>query len=145
MSTHEIDIGYSWIYSTLTGDETLMEMIPDEDCHRHFAPPSTPQPYLVMDYRPPGGTAGADVQKFGGRAYTDLLFELRATGPSKLYTEIALAASRVDDLLQGTNIAVSGGTIMACFRHEPIEEDVLIEGEAWCNLGGAYRMLIAQS
>lgn len=138
MATHEVYLSFQWLYATLSGDATLQGYAPG-GVWRAEAPPSTATPYVIIAHQP---SSGGDKIVFGGaRAYSDMLFQVFAAGPAKSTQAIANAAARIDSLITTTQIAVTGGTIMASFRAQPVEEDPLIDGELWSNLGGVYQIM----
>ena len=141
MST-ELDLGFSWLTSTLSGDATLAGYAPG-GVSRTFAEPKTPTPYVIMSYQ-----QGTDQVVFGGgRAYSDLHFQVSVVGPvSDNIQALENAAARVDALLTvAQQTAVTGGTILASFRTQPISTDTLVDGEVWNEVGGVYCLLVKGS
>lgn len=143
-SAHEVALGFAWMMSVLTGDSTFPAQasggiwrakVPAE-----ASPPLGSPPYCVLIYQ-----AGSDSMRFGGRAYSSMLFQARMVGPSISSATLETAAARLDTLLTLTvETAVTGGTIKACFRFQPLQLDEMVEGVEWTNIGGLYR-LIAKS
>ena len=144
MATHEIGMAFSWLIATLSGDTTLAGSngYAPGGVWRAEAPPSTTTPFVIVAHQPPSN--GDAVVFGGGRAYSDLLFQVNVTGPAKVMQAVVNAASRIDTLITtAAPIVVAGnapGTVIASFRQQPIEEDVLIDGELWTNMGGVYRV-----
>jgi hypothetical protein len=137
-ASHEVSLGFAWIYSTLSGDSTLNATLTG-GVWRALAPPSTVAPYVVMIYQ----AAGKDSVAFRGtRAYSDLLYQVKAVGPSNSYASLVALSARLDTLLTlATQVAVTGGTILGCYRSSPLQVDELVNGELWSNIGGLYRMV----
>ncbi len=138
MATSEMTLAFAWMYSTLSGDATLTGYVPG-GINRAYAPVATTTPYVVMTYQ-----SGSDGTVFGGgRAYADMLFQVVAVGPVKTISSLTSAAARIDTLLTlATQTAVTGGTILASFRTQPYESDVLVDGEQWTSIGGDYRLFV---
>jgi len=137
----EMSIALAWLKSTLAGDGVLSGYAPG-GVSRTFAQPGVATPYVVMQYQ-----SGTDYPVFGGaRAYSDLYFEIMAVGPAKNTQSIVNAASRINTLLTVTqSTAVTGGTIAASFRTQPMESDPLVDGEQWTSIGGMYRIMAKAS
>ena len=143
MSANEVALTLEWLYGTLSGDGTLSGYAPG-GVWRAEAPPSTTPPYVIMSYQP---SQSHDEIVFGGaRAYSDLYFEMLAVGPAKVTQTIANAAARIDTLITvATQTSVTGGIIMASYRTQPSEADVIVDGEMWTNIGGIYRVMVKAS
>ena len=139
MST-EIELGFRWIYSTLSGDSTLQGLTPG-GVSRSYAQPGTSTPYVIMSFQ-----SGTDVMAFGGRAYSDMFFQVVAVAPTKVMQSVLDAAARIDVLLtvtQKTN--VTGGVLLSSFRSQPYSNDSLVDGETWSTTGGIYQIMAKAS
>jgi hypothetical protein len=143
MAANEIDIVYQWIQATLVNDSTLTGYAPG-GVWRAEAEASTPAPYVTITYQP---GQGRDEIAFGGvRVYSELYFEVCGAGPAKVLATIANAAARIDALLAiSQQTAITGGTILASYRTQPVETDPLIDGERWNSNGGVYRVMVKAS
>ncbi len=143
MSGHELDLGYQWLYSTLSGDSTLASLAPG-GVWRSLAPPNTTTPYVIFAFQ--GGTDTTNSR--GERLLDELVYQVKAVGPAATTGAIADAAARVDQLIgnpPASGITINGlGAILASYRETPLAVDELVVGELWCNLGGTYRLLIEQ-
>jgi hypothetical protein len=143
MSSNEVALILEWLYSTLSGDSTLSGYAPG-GVWRAEAPPSTTPPYVIMTYQP--GQSHDEIVFGGARAYSDLHFEVICAGPAKVTQTVANAAARIDTLISvATQTSITGGTILASFRTQPSESDVIIDGEMWTNIGGMYRVMVKAS
>lgn len=140
--THEVALALSWIISTLD-DATLQGYAPG-GVWRAEAPPGTALPYAIATYQP---QLSKDELAFGGvRVYSDLYFHIIATGLASSDETIASAAARIDELLPVSQpTAVTGGTIITCYRTSPITVDTVIAGEQWTDMGGVYRIMCKSS
>lgn len=143
MAGNEIDITYQWIQATLSGDATLTGYAPG-GVWRAEAEANTPAPYVTITYQP---GRGRDEIAFGGvRVYSDLYFEVCATGPVSTLQNIVNAALRIDELLAiAQQTAITGGTLLAHYRVEPVETNPLIDGLRWNSNGGVYRGMVKAS
>lgn len=143
MSTHEVALALSWLVSTLSADSTLQGYAPG-GVWRAEAPPGTAVPYVIVQYQP---QQSKDEPVFGGgRAFSDLYFQVIATGPAANGVTIANAAARIDALLPVSQpTAVTGGTVIASYRTQPIEADTIIDGETWTDMGNIQRIMCKSS
>jgi len=140
MSTHEVVAGFMWIYSVLSIDATLLASAPG-GVYRSLAPPITASPYVIMAHQ-----SGMDVVTINAfRLMDNLLYQVKAVGPSSQMVAIAAAAARIDQLLGLASGTVTGGYIGSCYREQPIFVDESpINGEQYTNVGGLYRLQIKQ-
>jgi hypothetical protein len=135
----EVALGLAYLTSTLSGDSTLTGYAPG-GVHRKVAPPSAVTPFMTIRYLP----GGRDAPVFGGgRAYSDLLYEVKVCGPASNTATLVSAAKQIDEIITTANpVSVTGGTIKACFRDQPIQDDEEPDGAQWSCFGGVYRMFI---
>lgn len=140
MSTHETALALEYIYSTLSGDATLMSYCPG-GVNRGYAPPSTVAPYIIIAYH-----AGSDMPVFGAaEAIASMVFQVKAVGPASGTATLLAAAARIQDLLPTKQTSVTGGTIQGCYRWQPLQLDELVDGFSWLNVGGLYRIYAKSS
>lgn len=133
-----------WMYTTLASDTQLQGLAPG-GVWRSEVPTGTdtaptPVPYVVVTYQP---HQSQDVIAFQAvRAYSELYFEVVIVGPVTDWSTLTLGAARIDTLLTiGQQTAVTGGTISAGYRTQPIEVDPLVAGEIQTNTGGVYKFM----
>lgn len=143
MAANEIDIAYQWIQATLANDTTLQGYAPG-GVWRAEAETNTTAPYVTITYQP---GQNRDEIAFGGvRVYSELYFEVCAAGPAKNLPGIVNAATRIDGLLTvSQQTAITGGTILASYRTQPVETNPLIDGVRWNSNGGVYRVMVKAS
>lgn len=135
----EVAVALSWLYSTLSADLQMQELAPG-GVWRTEAPPSTAAPYIILTFQP---QPSRDELEFGGRAFSDMFFEVCAVAPAKTTQTTANAADRIDILLTvKQQTTITGGTLISSYRTQPYEVDVLIDGEPWTNIGGVYQIRI---
>jgi len=135
----EVALGLAYLKSTLSADATLSGYAPG-GVRRAMAQPQAPAPYITIKHQ----DNGADAPVFGGsRAYSDLYYEVKVWGSASGTETLINASDRIDTLIStATPVAVSGGTIKACFRSQPLQSDEEPDGEQWSFFGGVYRMFI---
>jgi hypothetical protein len=135
----EVALGLAYLKSTLAGDSTLMNELAPGGIRRAMAQPQAAAPYITMKH-----LDGVDAPVFGGgRAYSDITYQIKVWGPASGTQALVNAASRIDTLIStATPVAVTGGTIKACFRSQTVQDDEDPDGEQWSCFGGIYRMFI---
>lgn len=140
-TTTESALALTWMESTLSGDATLQGLAPG-GVLQTFALPGTTAPYTLVKY-----VSGNDHVIFGGgRAYSEMRFHAFVTGPFSALSTIQSAAARIDTLLTvATQTAVTGGTIIASFRDQPINQDEYVDGQKWSSIGGEYCIMAKSS
>lgn len=85
----------------------------------------------------------SDEAKFGGRAYEDALYLVKAVALSTANANMQAAAARIDALLEDQTLTVSGYTHMVMHRESRVritevdDEDASIR---WLHRGGYYRV-----
>jgi hypothetical protein len=138
MATHEVMLGFAYLYGTLSIDATLLSLAPG-GVYRALAPPVTATPYVIISYQ-----AGTDIVNFRGvRGLASMLYQAKVVGPSNNTANLATAAARIDTVITTADqVSVTGGIIKACFRAQPLQVDELVTGEQWSNIGGLYRIMV---
>jgi hypothetical protein len=127
------------LLAVLNGDPSLTALLPD-GTFMDEAPPGAKRFVIVslLDER--------DVPRFGGRAYEDTLYLIKAVGLSTMYPNMKAAAFRLDELLENQVLTVTGYTPMALHREERVrltEVDDVDPTIRWYHRGGRYRVLQA--
>lgn len=136
--TSEAMLAYGWIYSTLNADPTIQSLATG-GIWRGEAPDNTAMPYIIVLHNT--GQSRDGTVFGGGRAFTDMTFQVFGVGPAKLTNTVSSIASRIDTLITTAQpVNVANGTIIASFRAMPLEADPLINGEVQTNIGGEYRI-----
>lgn len=106
---------------------------------------------VYWDVAPPGSTKYVlvslvdelDEPQFGGRAYEDVLYRVRAIALSTAGANLQQAAARIDALLEDGALSVSGYTHMVMYRESRIRETEPLEDDPtkfWFHRGGEYRV-----
>jgi hypothetical protein len=124
------------LLTTLAGDAELAGLLPDGVWYGD-APADRRRFVLVSLF------SGRDEGVFGGRAFVDAVYLVKAVVFEK-HPEIAVAAAaRIDALLEDVPLVVAGWTCMAVYREQRIghpEPDDLDPGIRWQHYGGQYRL-----
>jgi hypothetical protein len=140
MSVHEAVSGLAFLYTTLTGDATLMA-IATGGVYRGMAPDQTVPPFIILALQSSSDSLTANAV----RLLTQALYQVSVTGPAGMSTQLAQAAARIDDLLKRASGSVTGGRIDYCYREQPLFIDLPPEnGVMWSRVGGLYRLGIEQ-
>ena len=88
-----------------------------------------------------------DVQKFGGRAYEDALYQVEARMLSTVAgADITAAAARLDALLEDQPLTVAGYAPMALYRESRIRLTEIDDADAsirWHRRGGHFRLVMS--
>jgi hypothetical protein len=116
-------------------DPTLKALMPD-GVYMDQAPPNA-QRFVIVSL-----IDEADVPKFGGRAYEDHLFLVKAVALSTSGANVKGATHRIDELLEDQPLTVAGYTWMAIHRERRIrytEVDEIDASIRWYHRGGQYR------
>lgn len=129
------------LMAKLGSDATLLALCPN-GVYYDVAPPNSTR-FVVVSL-----IEEVDEGVFGGRAYEDALYQVKAVMSSKANGDIQSAAARIDALLDDGTLTASGYTLMAICREsrlrttEPDDEDPAIR---WFHRGGHYRVQMTLS
>jgi hypothetical protein len=85
-----------------------------------------------------------DVQMFGGRAYEDGLYLVKAVARSDSSGDAEAAAARIDEILDGGDLDIDGYGLMVMQRESRIrltEEDPVDLSIEWYHRGGRYQVM----
>ena len=92
-----------------------------------------------------------DGRQFGGRAFEDALYLVKAVGRSTPDQPLEVgvmktAAARIDALLEGGTLTVAGYTLMTMHRESRVRETEADEEDtsiSWEHRGGHYRVMVS--
>lgn len=102
------------------------------------APRNSVSPYVVWSWQ-----GGDDVPALGTiRVATEPLFLVRVIGRTRMFKDLEAAASRIDDLLHGSNGIYNNHRIASCMRENEYSLVEETEEDEWRHLGGYYRLYI---
>ena len=127
----------------LLNDATLRALMPDgvffEEAGASMVGGGNPTQFVIVSL-----VDAVDEPMFGGRAYEDVLYLVKAVELSSVATKnIKAAAARIDVLLEDQPLTVAGYTWMTCHRESRIrltevdDQDTTIR---WFRRGGHYRV-----
>lgn len=130
------------LVAKLAADGTLVALL-------QSAPLATPA--VFVDIAPENSTKFVivslieerDQAQFGSRAFEDALYLVEARMLSTAGGNIKAAAARIDVLLDGGTLTVSGYSLMRMHREERVrmtERDDLDQSILWQRRGGRYRV-----
>lgn len=130
------------LVTILMGDATLMAMVPDGIFFDEAAQGA--QRFIIVSL-----LEEHDEGVFGGRAFEDALYLVKAVALGSSGANVAAAAARIDVLLEDQKIgtgsppSVSGYTWMDTFREARVrltEVDEIDPSIRWQHRGGHYRI-----
>lgn len=125
------------LIARLNGDATLLALMPD-NVYWDEAPPKSTR-FVIVSL-----ITEADVPKFGGRSHEDALYLVKAVALSTVNANMKAAAARIDALLDGQTLTVTGYSPMLLQREERIritEVDAVDPDIRWQHRGGHYRVM----
>lgn len=140
----ETALAYQWIATIMQADSALMAAATGGVC-REFAPVDTVPPYALVAQQ-----VGTDVNTVNEiRIKVDLLMRIQAIGPSGPggnYGALVTIADRIDALFKDKrNVGLPGGSILACYREQPLAYGEDVNGQPWSYLGGLYHIELTGS
>lgn len=135
--------GVAYLLAKVQADSALMAYARG-GAHYALAPQASINnpPYILINYQ-----GGADVMgSFADRLMTSGLYQVAIYGPATLLTATLIPAARlIDTDLHRSSGTAQGGTILACYREQPLILSEVISGsdQVWTRIGGLYRILVA--
>jgi hypothetical protein len=127
------------LMALLSGDQTLMALTPD-GVFWDEAPPKSKR-FVIVSL-----VEEHDESIFDGRAYEDALYLVKAVMLKSANGNIAAAAARIDTILEGATLLVTGYTPMVCARESRVrmtEVDEVDDTIRWFHRGGQYRVMMS--
>ncbi|MDE1904957.1 MAG: hypothetical protein KGH75_00720 [Rhodospirillales bacterium] len=135
--------GMAYILAKLQADAPL-NAIATGGIYRAAAPQAAinAPPYVLINYQ-----GGADVMgSFADRIMTGGLYQVAIYGPDTMMAASLVPAARLIDAdLHRTAGTAQGGTILACYREQPIVLSEVVTGSDvyWSRVGGLYKILVS--
>jgi DNA-binding LytR/AlgR family response regulator len=124
------------LIAKLTSDATLTAAAPG-GVFRDMAPQSTTTPFVVVTQM-----SHVDAYAIGSQAYEELLYLVKVVDQANSSSAAQTAADRVQTLLQGATLTITGYRSMLVQREERIVY-VEVDDESdrrWQHRGGLYRV-----
>ena len=133
-----VSVGLGWLYSTLSGDSTLLGYAPG-GVWRYIAPTGTATPYIILQPQSPNDKITMNAI----RIFSDDAFQVKAVAPETQFQAMINASNRIDTLINNKPVTtITGGTLLACFRERELEYNEIVNGALWQHMGGLYRLYI---
>jgi hypothetical protein len=130
--------GEEFLYSTLTGDATLMTQLTGGVWNTQ-ADEGTAYPLLVFQFM-----SGIDFAAVGAeRIWTNMLYLVKVIAEGAAFDAMNAAAARVDQLLHRASGSASDGTVWSCTREQIIRLPDSVAGSQFRQAGGIYRLYAA--
>jgi hypothetical protein len=127
----------AYLYSLLTGDETLMEAV--TGVYSGFAPEDAVYPFVTFHLQSSADTLGSGGDVVLSEPQMTILAVNEGWSPSALGT----AASRIDALITAEGVSVEGDTrILGAVRVRPLSDEDWVQGRRFNRLGGLYRFFL---
>jgi hypothetical protein len=127
----------AYLYSTLSGDETLMGLI--TGVYAGFAPEDAAYPFVTFHLQSSSDTLGNG----GSVALSEPQITVLAVNEGWSPSALGDAASRIDALLSSTTVTVQGDTrILGAVRVRPLSDEDWVQGKRFNRLGGLYRFFL---
>lgn len=127
------------LVAVLLGDATLQGLMPDGVYFDEAKQGATR--FVIVSL-----VEEADQAVFGGRAYEDALYLVKAVEMSASGSNVAQAAARIDVLLEDRSLTAAGYTWMTVYRESRIrytEVDEIDRSIRWQHRGGRYRVQLS--
>lgn len=127
---------FSWVVTTMQADSALMASAVG-GAWQGFADIGTASPYALVAQQ-----ANADTLTMNAvRLFNSMLLQIKAVGPASNYAALVTIADRIDALFgRAGYVALTSGGVLSCYRESALVYDEIVNGAAWSNLGGLYRI-----
>jgi hypothetical protein len=106
---------------------------------RHaVAPPSGRFPYIIFSK-----VSGVPVQRFGGNAYDNHIWLVKAVARDTSSSTAEDISKAVDDLLDFGTLTISGGTLLHLARESDVDYIEVVGDQQYRHHGANYRLAVA--
>ncbi len=137
--THDVRAIAGWLYATLTGDATLMALLPGGVNDRVIGELANRYPALVYQLMSARDVRPANKEY----VYSNCLYLVKVIDRSESFAAATAAMDRVDGLLDNTKgTAPTGEAIVYCQREEQVDQNYLITGVSYRELGSIFRIWV---
>jgi hypothetical protein len=127
-----------WLYETLTGSQAVTEAATG-GVWENPAPAHVDAPFVSFELLDAGDTLAVGASRILGTAR----YIVRVIGSDVALSELADAATAIDDALHGASGTVSEGIVAGCVRERPFQMAEHSGGITYRHLGGVYRVVVA--
>ncbi len=129
----------TYLYSILSADTTLTNLLGGLKIYGEAAPQNTPGPFVIVAFH-----ANTDTQVSAAvRIATRPLVCIKAVTQENTLSAADTIASRIDALIVETRGIVSGLNIACCGRESMLRTWEVDQGLRWNYVGGLYRFFIS--
>lgn len=131
----ETQAAEEFIYSTLSGDATLMAQLPGGVWNVQ-ANERAPYPLVVFQFM-----SGIDAAAVGAlRIWTSMIYLVKAIAEADNFAALNSAVARIDALLHRTSGTAADGTVWTCTREQAIRLPDSVAGRQYRQAGGLFRI-----
>jgi hypothetical protein len=106
--------------------------------NHYIAKLDAPFPFVIFHKQ-----SGRPVQRFGGNAFDDHLWTVKAVDRGGSSSKAEDIAKAIDDLLDFGTITVSGGTVLALTRESDVDYTETADDQMYAHRGALYRLRVA--
>src|SRR5690348_7536794 len=135
-SLNEVARVLIWLTATLKADATLVAALPGgaNAIRRAWAPPGTPDPFVIVQFQ-----GGADLNGAGSKRFqTRGVYVVTGVARAENFAALVSVADEIDKSLQRANGTTADGRVLACVREQPIYYSELIDNVQREHLGGSF-------
>ena len=132
-----IEVIDTWLYTTLAGDQQLLDMLGDGDNSiiSTLAIAGVKAPYVAFFM-----SSARDIMAVGMiRVQVDALYTVKTVGEGASWEVVRPIAARVDELLHEKNVTTGSGSL-ACHRESVIQFAEIDQATQFRHLGGLFRV-----
>lgn len=127
------------LYTKLNTSSVTNSLAAGSASIRHaVAPTNSAFPYLIFDK-----VSGIPVLRFGGNAWDDQLWLVKAVDRSESSSVAEDTAKAIDDLLDFGTLTVSGGVTLAVLRDSDVDYVETDGDKSYRHAGARYRISVA--
>src|SRR2546430_953646 len=131
----EVGMSLQWIVATLKADSQWVALSPG-GVHRGMLPVGTLTPATIIAFQ-----SGVDVVFANAvRSSVDATYQIKGVGTSDQTQAVFDLAARIDDLFKRAKGTTTGGSIIRCYRINPLAYDDTTAGIQYMHAGGLYRI-----
>lgn len=131
---NEILIVYNWIYSVLSGDSTITNIVGTRIYDSVSSNPT--YPYIIYNWQ-----SGTDVTEISAiRIMMNGLYQIKVIDKNTSFNTISPVATRIDQLLHRASTTTVNGIILSSAREFPLSLVEVNNDIQYRHLGGIYRI-----
>lgn len=137
----ELAQAFNYVVTTMQADSALTTAAVG-GVWQGFADIGTVPPYALVTQQ-----ANADTLTMNAvRLFNSMLLQIKAVGPASNFVALVTIADRIDALFgRAGYVTLTSGGVLSCYRESALVYDEIVNGAAWSNLGGLYRIALQGS